>query len=77
MPVLDALRMFSGPIIELHISNIHARDPLHRESIMSGVAKAVICGLGTYGYIVAVQSAVRLLDAIPEVMPDPIRIGPV
>ncbi|NQW01801.1 MAG: 3-dehydroquinate dehydratase [Rhodospirillales bacterium] len=76
IPVLDALKMFEGPIIELHISNIHARDELHRHSIMSGVATAVICGLGTYGYITAMQAAVQMLGAIPDTLPDPIRIGP-
>jgi 3-dehydroquinate dehydratase II len=74
--ILDALRMFEGPIIELHISNIHARDPVHRHSIMSGVVKAVICGLGTYGYVVALQSAARLLNALPETLPTPLRVGP-
>src|SRR5262245_60278193 len=65
IPVLDALKMFEGPVIELHISNIHGRDEAHRHSIMSGSVKAVICGLGAYGYIVALQAAVRLLDAMP------------
>lgn len=75
--ILDALRMFEGPIIELHISNIHARDAVHRHSIMSAGAKAVICGLGVYGYIVALQSAARFLDALPETLPTPLRIGPI
>jgi len=47
--ILDALKTFEGLIIEVHISNIHARDELHRHSILSGTAKAVICGLGPYG----------------------------
>src|ERR1700704_6885643 len=46
--MFDALKIFEGPIIELHISNIHARDELHRHSIISAFAKAVICGLGPY-----------------------------
>ena len=44
IPVLDALKAFEGPVVELHISNIHARDELHRHSIISTVSKAVICG---------------------------------
>ena len=39
IPVLDALKMFDGPIVEIHISNIHARDEHHRHSIMSSVAR--------------------------------------
>jgi 3-dehydroquinate dehydratase II len=61
IPVLDALRMFPGPIIELHISNIHARDPLHRDSIMSQAVTAVIAGLGADGYPTAVAAMLRLL----------------
>ena len=68
--------MFAGPVIELHISNIHARDELHRHSMLSSAATGVICGLGVYGYIVAVQAAARMLGAIPDSLPDPIRIGP-
>ena len=44
--MFDALKTFEGPIIEVHISNIHARDELHRHSKLSAAAKAVICGLG-------------------------------
>ena len=54
--LLDALKAFDGPIVEVHISNIHARDELHRHSKLSAAATAVICGLGPYGYIVAVQA---------------------
>ena len=63
IPVLDALRMFPGPIIEVHISNIHARDPLHRDSIMSQAVTAVIAGLGTDGYRAALEAMVRRLGA--------------
>ena len=77
IPVLDALKTFAPPVIELHISNIHTRDELHRHSIMSGAVTAVIAGLGTYGYIVALQSAARLAGAMPASLPEPIRIGPV
>src|SRR5215217_4428464 len=50
IPVLDALKLLSTPLIELHLSNIHARDELHRHSIMSGAVNAVICGMGAAGY---------------------------
>src|SRR5271169_2372051 len=54
--ILDALKAFEGPILEVHISNIHARDEYHRHSKISSVATAVICGLGPYGYIAAMQA---------------------
>jgi 3-dehydroquinate dehydratase-2 len=74
--ILDALRIFEGPIIELHISNIHARDELHRHSILSGAAKAVICGLGPYGYILAMQAAAHMLGRLPDALPPALRHGP-
>lgn len=61
IPVLDALKMFPGPIIELHISNIHARDELHRHSIISGAATAVICGLGAQGYPIAISALLKMI----------------
>src|SRR3954447_11601064 len=71
--MLDALKAFEGPVIEVHISNIHARDEHHRHSKLSGAVKAVICGLGPYGYIVAVQAAAHMLGALPEGFPKPLR----
>jgi len=76
VPVLDALRLYGKPIVELHISNIHARDEAHRHSIMSGSVTGVICGLGAYGYLVALQSAARLLGPVDDVLPEPLRNGP-
>jgi 3-dehydroquinate dehydratase-2 len=62
MAIMDALKMFPGPIVELHISNIHRREPIYHRSYVSPVATAVIAGLGTNGYPVAVR-AVRDLIA--------------
>ena len=76
VPILDALKVFARPVVELHISNIHARDELHRHSIMSGTATAVICGIGAYGYIVAMQAAARMVGELPEGLPEPMRVGP-
>ncbi|MGQ3029777.1 MAG: type II 3-dehydroquinate dehydratase [Ferrovibrionaceae bacterium] len=59
--VLDALKMFPRPIIELHISNIHRREPIYHRSLVSPVATAVIAGLGPEGYGVAVQAMLMLL----------------
>ncbi|HEX6842702.1 MAG TPA: type II 3-dehydroquinate dehydratase [Stellaceae bacterium] len=74
--IVDALKTFDGPVIELHISNIHGRDELHRHSKISAGAKAVICGLGPYGYIVAMQAAAQMLNALPAAMPPALRLGP-
>jgi 3-dehydroquinate dehydratase-2 len=60
--ILDALKMFPGPIIELHISNIHRREAIYHHSYVSKVATAVIAGLGAGGYAVAVKAMAGLLE---------------
>jgi 3-dehydroquinate dehydratase II len=61
--LLDALKMFPGPIIEVHISNIHKREAHYHHSYVSLVATAVIAGLGADGYAAAVKSASKLLES--------------
>ena len=58
--IIDALKAFEGPVLEVHISNIHARDEYHRHSKISSVATAVICGLGPYGYVAAMHAVVQM-----------------
>ena len=53
--------MFSGPIFELHISNVHRREEIYHHSRVSRVATAVLMGLGADGYPIAVAAMVRLL----------------
>ncbi|WP_407524459.1 type II 3-dehydroquinate dehydratase [Methylobacterium oryzisoli] len=65
MAIMDALKMASGPIIELHISNVHKREPMYHKSLVSAVATAVIAGLGPYGYVVAIQSIKHILASTP------------
>ncbi|MGZ3174080.1 MAG: type II 3-dehydroquinate dehydratase [Croceibacterium sp.] len=60
--MVDAIKAFEGPVMEVHISNIHARDEYHRHSKISHAATAVICGLGPYGYI----AAMRALKEMPK-----------
>jgi len=74
--MLDAFKIFDGPIFEVHVSNIHARDELHRHSKLSSAVKAVIAGLGPYGYIVAMQAALHALGKLPDRLPAPMRLGP-
>jgi 3-dehydroquinate dehydratase II len=67
--LIDALKIFEGPKIEVHISNIHARDELHRHSITSSASTAVICGLGPYGYLAAMLAVVQKLGKLPDKVP--------
>ncbi|WP_262297450.1 type II 3-dehydroquinate dehydratase [Microvirga sesbaniae] len=62
MAIMDALKMFPGPIIELHISNIHRREQIYHKSYVSPVATAVIAGLGTDGYPTAVRSMLDMIS---------------
>jgi 3-dehydroquinate dehydratase-2 len=59
--LLDALKVFRWPIVEVHISNIHRREPHYHRSYVSYAATGVICGLGAQGYLLA-------LDAISELL---------
>ena len=60
--LLDALKMFEGPKIELHISNIHQREEIYHRSLVSRTATAVIAGLGPSGYGIALDAMRGLLD---------------
>jgi len=53
--VHDAIKAVSVPVIEVHISNIHAREPWRHHSYVSLVAKAIICGFGIHGYALAID----------------------
>lgn len=67
MALMDALKMFPGPLIELHISNIHRREPIYHKSYVSPVATAVIAGLGPLGYPTAVRAIRDLIDGTATV----------
>lgn len=54
--ILDALKLLSIPIIEVHLSNIHAREEFRHHSYVSKVATGVICGLGAQGYLMAIDA---------------------
>lgn len=60
VPVLDALLMLESPVVEIHITNIHARDAVHQHSLTSAAARTVIAGAGVYGYELAIRAAHRL-----------------
>jgi 3-dehydroquinate dehydratase-2 len=59
--ILDALNTFDGPVIEVHISNIHAREAFRHHSYVSHRANGVIAGCGIDGYVFAVQRIGTLL----------------
>ncbi|HEU0221513.1 MAG TPA: type II 3-dehydroquinate dehydratase [Paracoccaceae bacterium] len=61
--LLDALHAFEGPVIEVHISNIHKRESFRHHSYVSLRADAVIAGCGTQGYLLALERVARLLAA--------------
>jgi 3-dehydroquinate dehydratase-2 len=59
--ILDALKMFPGPIFEVHISNIHRREEHYHRSYVSKVATGVIAGFGVAGYVISLRAASEAL----------------
>ena len=57
----DALKILKIPIIELHISNIYNREEFRHKSLISNIAKGVICGFGSEGYIMALKAMNKFL----------------
>jgi 3-dehydroquinate dehydratase II len=57
--IRDACAMLRAPLVEVHISNIHAREQFRHHSVISAVATGVICGLGLDGYRLALQHVAR------------------
>ncbi|MEM7075353.1 MAG: type II 3-dehydroquinate dehydratase [Pseudomonadota bacterium] len=62
--LMDAISGTRIPTLELHLSNIHAREPFRHVSYISRVAIGVICGLGPAGYPLALRALVRHLDPV-------------
>ncbi|MGW0435083.1 type II 3-dehydroquinate dehydratase [Micromonospora sp. NPDC003197] len=61
--VRDACALLRGPLVEVHISNIHAREEFRHHSVVSAVATGVICGLGVNGYRLALAHVAHLAQA--------------
>ena len=59
--ILDALNAFDGPVLEVHISNIHKRESFRHHSFVSARAEGVIAGFGTEGYLLALRRMVSVL----------------
>jgi 3-dehydroquinate dehydratase-2 len=61
--ILDALLMMEAPVVEVHITNIHAREEFRHHSYVSKVARAVICGMGIEGYALAITGIAAITGA--------------
>jgi len=59
--LLDALLTVEAPVIEVHITNIHRREPFRRRSLISQAAQAVVCGFGIEGYALAISGLAALV----------------
>jgi 3-dehydroquinate dehydratase II len=59
--ILDALNAFEGPVIEVHISNVHKRESFRHHSYVSLRADGVIAGFGTQGYLLALRHMAHLM----------------
>ncbi|MEO5567083.1 MAG: type II 3-dehydroquinate dehydratase [Gemmatimonadaceae bacterium] len=63
LAIRDALVGVSLPFVEVHVTNVHAREPERRHSMLASAAVGVICGLGTHGYELALRGLARSLSA--------------
>lgn len=59
--IMDAISSIELPVIELHLSNIHAREPFRHKSFIAPVAAGVIAGFGPHGYVLALHAMIELL----------------
>ena len=60
--IRDALSLYKKPCIEIHISNIYKREEFRHKSLISDVVTGVICGLGTHGYILAINPIYEMMQ---------------
>lgn len=58
--IADAIRSVPFPVIEVHLSNIHAREPWRRRSVTAEAARGMICGLGAHSYLAALRALTEI-----------------
>lgn len=63
MAVMDALKMYPHPFIEYHISNVHKREPMYHNSLVSPIATVVMAGAGAKGYGQAISILIDMVEA--------------
>ena len=64
--ILDALLLLEAPILEVHLSNIHRRDPFRHHSYVAQAAMGMICGFGSRGYLLALDALAAMLAAASD-----------
>ena len=69
MAIRDALAAVAIPFIEVHLSNPHAREPFRHTSYFSDLAVGVICGIGAYSYLYALEAALARMDHHTDAAP--------